>query len=86
MSSSSSAILAIDQGTTSSRAILFSQSGTLLKQVNQEFEQLFPQDGWVEHRPEDILSTVPKQSSPASARALAPSTLSKIHAALVALK
>ena len=58
MSSSSSAILAIDQGTTSSRAILFSQSGTLLKQVNQEFEQLFPQDGWVEHRPEDILSTV----------------------------
>ena len=58
MSSSSSAILAIDQGTTSSRAILFSQSGTLLKQVNQEFEQLFPQDGWVEHRPHDILSSV----------------------------
>ena len=54
MSDSSRTIMAIDQGTTSSRAILFSQSGRLLKQQNQEFEQLFPHDGWVEHRPDDI--------------------------------
>lgn len=54
MTNSSKSILAIDQGTTSSRAILFSQSGTLLAQQNQEFEQIFPADGWVEHRPEDI--------------------------------
>jgi len=57
MTSDSKSILAIDQGTTSSRAILFSQSGTLLAQQNQEFEQLFPADGWVEHRPEDIWNT-----------------------------
>ncbi|MGC6517628.1 MAG: glycerol kinase GlpK [Candidatus Puniceispirillaceae bacterium] len=54
MPHSSKSILAIDQGTTSSRAILFSQSGDLIAQQNQEFEQLFPHDGWVEHRPEDI--------------------------------
>ena len=54
MSDSSRTIMAIDQGTTSSRAILFSQLGRLLKQQNQEFEQLFPHDGWVEHRPEEI--------------------------------
>ena len=57
MTSDSKSVLAIDQGTTSSRAILFSQSGTLLAQQNQEFEQLFPADGWVEHRPEDIWNT-----------------------------
>lgn len=65
MSHSSKSILAIDQGTTSSRAILFSQSGDLLAQQNQEFEQLFPQDGWVEHRVEDIW-----QSTLAMARAM----------------
>ena len=54
MSDSSRTIMAIDQGTTSSRAILFSQSGRLLKQQNHEFEQLFPHDGWVEHRPDEI--------------------------------
>ena len=45
MSDSTRTIMAIDQGTTGSRAILFSQSGKLLKQQNQEFEQLFPADG-----------------------------------------
>ena len=57
MSHSGKAILAIDQGTTSSRAILFSSKGDLLAQKNQEFEQLFPADGSVEHRPEDIWNT-----------------------------
>lgn len=48
------AILALDQGTTSSRAILFTHDGTPLASRAQEFEQIYPQPGWVEHRPEDI--------------------------------
>jgi glycerol kinase len=47
-------ILALDQGTTSSRAILFDNSGSPVTTAQQEFEQLYPQPGWVEHRPEDI--------------------------------
>jgi glycerol kinase len=50
-------ILAIDQGTTSSRAIVFDQSLTPIATGQEEFEQIFPQSGWVEHRPEDIWST-----------------------------
>jgi len=51
-------ILSIDQGTTSSRAVLFDTQGKVVAKSQTEFEQLFPQDGWVEHRPSDILSTV----------------------------
>jgi glycerol kinase len=51
---SASAILALDQGTTSSRAILFDRSGAILTQAQQEFEQIFPQPGWVEHNPREI--------------------------------
>ena len=69
MTSDSKSILAIDQGTTSSRAILFSQSGTLLAQQNQEFEQLFPADGWVEHRPEDIWNSTLAMSRAMMAKA-----------------
>src|SRR3546814_3277384 len=47
-------ILAIDQGTTSSRAILFSGDGRRLGQAQKELPQHFPQSGWVEHDPEDI--------------------------------
>ncbi len=47
-------LLAIDQGTTSSRAILFSGTGHRLGQAQQEFPQHFPQSGWVEHDVEDI--------------------------------
>ncbi|REG85090.1 glycerol kinase GlpK [Marinomonas pollencensis] len=47
-------ILAIDQGTTSSRAILFDELGQRVGQSQQEFSQHFPHDGWVEHDPEDI--------------------------------
>jgi glycerol kinase len=47
-------VLALDQGTTSSRAILFDPSGGPVHIAQQEFEQLYPQPGWVEHRPEDI--------------------------------
>ncbi len=51
-------ILAIDQGTTSSRAILFDQNLRPLKTGQQEFTQHFPQSGWVEHDPEDIWNSV----------------------------
>ena len=50
-------ILALDQGTTSSRAILFDREGRPAYIAQQEFEQLYPQPGWVEHRPEDIWSS-----------------------------
>ncbi|HJL61974.1 MAG TPA: glycerol kinase GlpK [Pseudomonadales bacterium] len=47
-------IVAIDQGTTSSRAIVFSSDGSIVKTAQQEFTQFFPDDGWVEHDPEEI--------------------------------
>lgn len=50
-------IIAIDQGTTSSRAILFDEDGVILAQKGAEFPQIFPQDGWVEHDPEAIWNT-----------------------------
>ncbi len=50
-------LLALDQGTTSSRAILFDKTGQPLQIAQQEYEQLYPQPGWVEHRPEDIWSS-----------------------------
>src|SRR5215510_8165588 len=50
-------ILALDQGTTSSRAILFDHQGRATAVAQQEFEQLYPKPGWVEHRPEDIWSS-----------------------------
>ena len=50
-------LLAIDQGTTSSRAIVFDLDGHIIASSQQEFPQIFPQDGWVEHDPEAIWST-----------------------------
>ena len=50
----SEVILSLDQGTTSSRALLVDQSGKIVSVAQKEFEQIFPQDGWVEHRPNDI--------------------------------
>jgi glycerol kinase len=47
-------ILSIDQGTTSSRAMLFDEDGHAAFTAQQEFTQLFPRDGWVEHNPEEI--------------------------------
>lgn len=51
-------ILAIDQGTTSSRSIIFAPDGSVLAMAQQEFSQHYPQDGWVEHKPEEIWDTV----------------------------
>lgn len=47
-------ILSIDQGTTSSRAIIFDKSGNIKAIAQQEFKQIYPQAGWVEHKPEEI--------------------------------
>ncbi len=47
-------ILSIDQGTTSTRAIVFDKQGTALCSAQQEFTQYFPENGWVEHDPEEI--------------------------------
>jgi len=50
-------VLAIDQGTTSSRAIVFDHDGAIRSLAQREFEQIFPQSGWVEHDPEEIWAT-----------------------------
>jgi len=50
-------IIAMDQGTTSSRAILFNKQGEIVSMVQREFKQIFPKPGWVEHDPMEIWST-----------------------------
>src|SRR5947199_4611735 len=50
-------ILALDQGTTSSRAIVFDHAGSIVAVAQKEFPQIFPKPGWVEHNPRDIWST-----------------------------
>lgn len=52
-----SAILALDQGTTSSRAIVFDDTGAIRAVAQQEFRQIFPQAGWVEHDPRELWSS-----------------------------
>lgn len=51
-------VLAIDQGTTSSRAIIFDKSGSIISTGQLEHEQIFPKAGWVEHDPEEIWRNV----------------------------
>ena len=50
-------ILSLDAGTTSSRAIIFDQKGNQVAVAQQEFSQIFPQKGWVEHNPMEIWKT-----------------------------
>ncbi len=50
-------ILALDQGTTSSRAILFNHNGEIVKISQKPFEQIFPKPGWVEHNANEIWSS-----------------------------
>lgn len=50
----SSFIMAIDQGTTSSRTCIINQAGGLVAEAREAFKQIFPKPGWVEHDPEDI--------------------------------
>ena len=58
MSGESGLIVAIDQGTTSSRVLIFDAQGRVVSSAQREFEQIFPRSGWVEHRPRDILASV----------------------------
>ncbi len=50
-------ILALDQGTTSSRAILFDRAGRIVQVAQKEFRQIYPRSGWVEHDPDEIWSS-----------------------------
>jgi glycerol kinase len=50
-------IVSLDQGTTSSRAIVFDQSGSIISVAQKEFEQIFPKPGWVEHNANEIWSS-----------------------------
>ncbi|MCM1178518.1 MAG: glycerol kinase GlpK [Clostridium sp.] len=50
-------ILALDQGTSSSRAILFDKTGAVVASAQKEFTQIFPESGWVEHNPQEIWSS-----------------------------
>ena len=55
-------MLAIDQGTSSSRALVFDQAMNVVASAQQEFEQHYPRPGWVEHDPEEIWASVVKVS------------------------
>ena len=73
------AILALDQGTTSSRAIAFGRDGRILSTAQQEFRQIFPQPGWVEHDALEIWRTQRDVASQAiAAAALPPSGIGAI--------
>ena len=50
-------LAALDQGTTSSRAVIFTEDGQMIASCNREFPQHYPKPGWVEHDPRDILNT-----------------------------
>jgi glycerol kinase len=50
-------ILALDQGTTSSRALVFDRQGDVVALAQKEFEQIYPHPGWVEHDPQAIWAT-----------------------------
>src|SRR5215510_1144584 len=63
------AILALDQGTTSSRAIVFNQDGSIRAVAQQEFQQIFPQAGWVEHDANEIWKTQIETARAALAKA-----------------
>ena len=78
------AILAIDQGTTSTRAIAFSIDGKKLFSSQLEFKQYFPKNGWVEHNPNEIWLKTLKviclvRFSPLGFLGLTPKILAKYH-------
>jgi len=62
-------ILSLDQGTTSSRALIFDRSGSVIATAQQEFQQIFPRPGWVEHDPREILATQTAVAADALAQA-----------------
>ena len=62
-------MLALDQGTTSSRAIIFDRAGGILSLAQRDFEQIFPRGGWVEHNPNEIWSSQASVATEAITRA-----------------
>lgn len=62
-------LMALDQGTTSSRAIIFNHDGQIVTQVQREFEQIYPRPGWVEHDPDEIWSSQSGVAAEAIAKA-----------------
>jgi glycerol kinase len=62
-------LLALDQGTTSSRAIVFDHAGSVVSMAQQEFRQIYPQPGWVEHDAQEIWATQSTVASQALERA-----------------
>ena len=48
-------VIALDQGTTSSRAVLIDHDGRIVDSARRKFEQIYPEPGWVEHNPQEIL-------------------------------
>lgn len=58
MSGTADLVVAIDQGTTSTRTVIFDGRGRVVSSAQREFEQIFPRSGWVEQRPRDILTSV----------------------------
>ena len=61
-------VLALDQGTTSSRAILFDRDGRIVASAQREFRQIFPRPGWVEHDPDEIWASQSSVATEALAR------------------
>ena len=72
-------ILAIDQGTTSTRSIIFDEKLKLISTAQEEFTQHFPQSGWVEHNPQDLLSTTTDTCKSALKQSSIDPKLSLIH-------
>ncbi|HSC86429.1 MAG TPA: FGGY family carbohydrate kinase, partial [Polyangiaceae bacterium] len=73
------AILALDQGTTSSRAIVFDRAGSILAVAQKEFQQIFPRSGWVEHDAKEIWRSQLETARTALAKAnLRPSEIAGI--------
>jgi glycerol kinase len=71
-------VLALDQGTTSSRAIVFDERGAVVSVAQREFRQVYPQPGWVEHDPREILATQRDVAREAIRRSDVP--LKQVHA------
>ena len=79
MKALSNCLLSIDQGTTSSRAIVFSEDGSIITSSQMEFTQIYPHDGWVEHDPEEIWQSTLSVCRDALAKA------KTLHAEVVAI-
>lgn len=75
-------VLAIDQGTTSSRAILFNHQGTIITLAQKPFQQYFPKPGWVEHDPNEIWYTQSSVIKEAMAKADVTDSLSPVSESL----